>query len=265
MDNILDDDEFRIILERLNRPWSGYRKVRKGVKKRIRRHMRQLGTSDIFQYLQLLEQDEREMMACKEFLQVTISRFFRDRHLWVYLNKEILPELSRKFPSGVRIWAAGCGCGEEVYSLAILWHQLKSGVLLNILATDINRQNLARAEKGCYRQSSMKEVINPIRINVFHKQPGKDVYCIDDGYKSSIVWQHHDFFSPLNSEPFHMVFLRNSLLTYHRGEQRDRGLRRLLNLVKPGGYLVTGSHETVPEKFTNLSRLPACPYLYKKL
>ena len=48
---MLTDADFRNLLEHLNRPWAGYRKVRKGVKKRVRRHMQDLGCSTVEQYL----------------------------------------------------------------------------------------------------------------------------------------------------------------------------------------------------------------------
>jgi chemotaxis protein methyltransferase CheR len=47
---MLSDKEFGILLDRLNRPWGGYRKVRKGVKKRLRRHMQSIGCSTIEHY-----------------------------------------------------------------------------------------------------------------------------------------------------------------------------------------------------------------------
>ncbi len=36
---MLDDQAFRQLLDYFDRPWSGYRKVRKGVMKRIRRQI----------------------------------------------------------------------------------------------------------------------------------------------------------------------------------------------------------------------------------
>ena len=39
----MDDDSFRRLLDRLGLSWQGYAKVRKGVKKRIQRHMQELG------------------------------------------------------------------------------------------------------------------------------------------------------------------------------------------------------------------------------
>ena len=78
---MLSDTEFRSLLEHLNRPWAGYRKVRKGVKQRVRRHMQNLACSTVEQYLVQLARQPAEMAACEECLRVTISRFFRDRLL----------------------------------------------------------------------------------------------------------------------------------------------------------------------------------------
>ena len=44
---MLNDRDFFNLLEYWNRPWAGFRKVRKGMKKRIRRHMVELGCSTI--------------------------------------------------------------------------------------------------------------------------------------------------------------------------------------------------------------------------
>lgn len=261
MDSILNDNEFRIILKHFNRPWSGYRKVRKGVKKRIRRHMRVNGVSDVYEYLELLSRDQGTRKGCEECLCVTISRFFRDSHLWSYLGGELLPLVAREYPGGVRTWVIGCGCGEEVYSLSLIWHQLLTGMDFTILATDINPQNLTRAQKGCYQLSSMKEIPQSLRADCFQKQK-KTTYCIDSRYKTNITWKQHDLFSPLRSDPFHMIFLRNSLLTYHHGEQCSRALEQIIALMVPGGHLVVGSHEKVPEKFAALSRNQVCPHIY---
>ena len=61
---MLSDNEFRILLDQLDRPWAGYRKVRKGVKKRLRRHMLALGCVAIAPYLDRLARDPRIKAAC---------------------------------------------------------------------------------------------------------------------------------------------------------------------------------------------------------
>jgi hypothetical protein len=49
---MLSDNEFRRLLDHIDRPWSGYRKVRKGVMKRLRRHMTVLACPSIQAYLE---------------------------------------------------------------------------------------------------------------------------------------------------------------------------------------------------------------------
>ena len=75
---MLNDDDFRELLQSLDRPWAGYRKVRKGVKKRVRRQMEQLGCRSMEDYLQQLRARPEVRAACEKCLLVTISRFFRD-------------------------------------------------------------------------------------------------------------------------------------------------------------------------------------------
>ena len=62
----------------------------------------------------------------------------------------------------LRIWSAGCACGEEPYTLAIIFNEFleKENVdlVLNIFATDINKTSLKSAEEGLYDFESIKEI-----------------------------------------------------------------------------------------------------------
>jgi len=146
---MLADDSFRQLLEFFDLSWSGYRKVRKGVKKRIHRHMQQMGCRHISDYLAVLEKDRTCRRMCEQLLTVSISRFFRDWRLWEILAQDLLPEMVAHYPKRLTVWSAGCASGEEAYSFKIVWEQLKqkTGPLpdLYLLATDTNSETLARA------------------------------------------------------------------------------------------------------------------------
>ena len=47
----MDDNQFKRLLDALDLSWQGYRKVRKGIKKRLSRHMEQTGCMSIDEYL----------------------------------------------------------------------------------------------------------------------------------------------------------------------------------------------------------------------
>jgi chemotaxis methyl-accepting protein methylase len=262
---MLSDKEFRALLDHLDRPWAGYRKVRKGVKKRLRRHMQALGCTTVDGYMARLAHDRHARAACDACLRVTISRFFRDRRVWQRFEDVILPDLVRRFPSQIRIWSAGCACGEEPYSLAMLWSQLAPSAEMHLLASDTDATCLARAQAGVYPPSSLKKVPDGLRERYFESKKGGRQFHIRTHRLPPICWQTHDLLDPPpETEPFHLILLRNNLLTYYRGAQRDAALTRLLARLAVGGYLVIGAHERLPASATALDMVAGCAWVYRR-
>lgn len=111
----MEDPEFRMLLGHLGLSWPGFRKVRKGVKKRVRRHMVKLNCSDVEEYLLELDRSIEVRRQCERLMTVSISRFFRDKGMWAVLGEEILRGLMNTHLEKISIWSAGCASGEEVY------------------------------------------------------------------------------------------------------------------------------------------------------
>ncbi|BBO70412.1 chemotaxis protein CheR [Desulfosarcina alkanivorans] len=261
---MLSDTEFRQLLHHLDRPWAGYRKVRKGVKKRIRRHMAGLGCSTVDAYLWELAQRPDARAVCEQGLRVTISRFFRDRELWQALESRVLPGLIDRFPAPIRIWSAGCACGEEPYSLAMVWEELGRPARLDLLATDAGGACLARARAGVYNPSSLKRVPDGLRDRYFDSRKGGRQCLIRSGRLTPIRWRQHDLLDPPpEGDPFHLILLRNNLLTYYRGRCLQAALTRIMAALVPGGCLVTGAHERLPVSACRLDRDEGCPWIYR--
>jgi len=171
----MDDQQFRQLLDHFGYSCEGYRRVRKGAKKRISSHMQQLGCRGIVEYLQFLDK---------------VSRFFRDRNLWKIIEDQILPKIIKENRKKVKVWSAGCACGEEVYSFKILWESLRGRLdpvpELEIWATDINPVYLRRAQDGMYPLSSLKEVPQELReIYFIHHEEG-GLYRIAPSLKKEV-------------------------------------------------------------------------------
>ena len=260
---MLSDDDFRQLLQFLDRPWAGYRRVRKGVKKRVRRHMTALGCPTIGAYLQIIGRHEEERRRCEQALIVTISRFFRDRHLWLALSRRILPGLINTFDPPIRIWSAGCANGEEAYSLAMIWRMLPAPPALKILATDTSPESLERAKQGIYKKSSLKEVPGDLQTRFFHPYRRHQL-VIQPRQLTPIQWQQHNLFDAPPAGPFHMILLRNSLLTYHQGPALENALNRIVSTLVPGGFLVVGSHERLPDIDVRFIRDTFCAWIYQR-
>lgn len=264
----MDDQQFRQLLEHFGYLWVGYRKVRKGVKKRIRRHMHDLGCQNLTGYLLEIDRNDETRHQCELLMTVSISRFFRDRRLWEILQAEILPELIEGNKEELRVWSAGCASGEEAYSLKILWDVSTASIdpvpALEILATDLNPAYLERARDGIYPSSSLRELPEPLRPAYFQTQAGGKRYAIRAPLKEGITWQAHDLISDTPDGQFHLIFLRNNLLTYYGNEKIRPALKKVIDHLSTGGFLIVGSHETLPSEWHDLCPVGNLSYVFKK-
>ena len=263
----MDDDQFRQLLDRFGLSWRGYRRVRKGVKKRIRRHMKALGCPDFEAYLLAMDNDEAVRAECEALLTVSISRFFRDRALWETLENEILPEIIRRNKERVKFWFAGCACGEEVFSFTILWDRLKNRfhVLpeLEVLATDMNTLYLKRAQLGVFSLSGLKEVPADVRSKYFKRQGKAKQYKIASSLETGVSWKLHHLLHDPPDGNFHLIFLRNNLLTYYEKALKTPAFQKVVDCLVPGGFLIIGSHEKLPFETHDLLPYRGFSYIFR--
>ena len=250
----MHDDQFKMLLTHRQLSWEGYRRVRKRVKKNIVRHMKDVGCGlSMPAYLDAVDHDPLIKKECERRLVVTISRFLRDRPMWVDLKQWLRRRLSHSSLPVLRVWVAGCACGEEVYSFKMLWEELEQAPgdkpRLCLLATDVNPEVLARAQAGRYPFSSLREVPPACREAYFHTPDNRRHYLVRQWLKTDIDWQRHDLQHLPPGKEFHLIFLRNSVLTYYTGNRRDDALNRILSTLVPGGALIVGVKETVPAPF----------------
>lgn len=262
---MLSDKDFRLLLDRLDRPWAGYRKVRKGVKKRLRRHMLSLQCTTIEEYLLKIDQDAALRTECEQRLTVTISRFFRDRMLWDKLCKPILPDLAAKFPEGIHAWSAGCANGEEPYSLSMIWEAVGDPCEMRILATDVSSTCLERAKARRYPESSLKEASEAYRQRWFQRIPGEKQWEVMADLEKRIHWQTHQLLNEPPPGDFHLILLRNNLLTYYKGVRMQTAFQRIVDRLVWGGILIVGSHERPPLCHPPLERDHSCSWVYRAL
>lgn len=264
----MDDHQFRQLLNRFGLSWRGYRRVRKGVKKRIRRHMKALGFLDFEAYLLALDKDMALRAQCEVLMTVSISRFFRDRGFWESCENQILPEIIHRHREGVKVWFAGCACGEEVFSFTILWDRLqdqfKAMPDLEVLATDMNAVYLERAQLGLFSRSSLREVPADVREKYFKRQEEANQYRIAPSLERGISWRFHNILHEPPDRDFHLIFLRNNLLTYYEDGLKIPAFQKVVDCLVPGGFLIIGSHEKLPLETKDLLTHNTCSYVFQK-
>jgi len=265
----MDDQQFRQLLDRFGYSWEGYRKVRKGVKKRISRHMQQLRCRTIDEYFSSLDRDEEVRKHCECLMTVSVSHFFRDRLLWKIIEDQILPMIIKENSKKVKFWSAGCACGEEVYSFKILWESLRVSFdrmpELEIWATDMNPVYLRRAREGIYPLSSLKEVRQALREIYFTLYIKEGLSRIALSLKKGILWKVHNLLFGLGELNFQIIFLRNSILTYYNDDLKQSAFRKVIDSLAQGGFLIIGSHEELPILSKDLLPFGGQSYIFKKI
>lgn len=257
-------------LPRLHMRWPGFRKVRAQVCKRIARRMHQLDMGSITDYRAYLEAQPQEWDTLDALSRVTISRFYRDKSMFAFLESDVLPTLARQATdrrqNRLRVWSAGSSSGEEPYTIALIWElRLQSQfphMHLEIIATDVDPRMNRRAKAACYLYSSIKNLPTDWRDGVFNKQD--DLFCLKQEYLGDVRFIEQDVRKELPPEPFDLVLCRNLVFTYFEEAQQDKILDRIKNLMQTGGALVIGVHENLPEGAKGFREWSARLRIYQK-
>lgn len=258
-------------LPELRLRWQGFRQVRGQVCKRIGSRLRQLGLSRIEQYRAYIESCDAEWLVLENLCHITISRFYRDAEMFRALEHEVAPKLATAAAESgekmLQLWCAGCASGEEAYTLNILWRlavkRLMPRLKIRIVATDANYDVLKRANAGCYRFGSFKELPDEWLEKAF-TQSG-DLYCVRPEYRNNILFQHQDIRAEMPEGRFHLIFCRNLVFTYFEPPQQKEVARQLADKLFPGGVLVIGVEETLPANIKGLHPWPGAAGIYQSV
>jgi len=176
------------------------------------------------------------------------TSFFRDIHPFECLANIVLPELikERRKERALNIWCAACSSGQEPYSIAILIHEKFPEILnwkINIIASDISREMLARVSEGAFNEIEInrgltREIINKYFVMcanewIINRQIKKmvstcEINLLDDWY---------------GVPPMDLIFLRHVLI-YFNLDVKKNILRKIKRNLKKDGYLLLGVGET---------------------
>jgi chemotaxis protein methyltransferase CheR len=252
-------------LPRLGLRWAGFRRVRGQVCKRLRRRLAVLGLKDLSEYRALLEADVAEWRQLDGLCRISVSRFYRDQGVWSCLERELLPQLAVQASvcgeTRLRIWSAGCASGEEPYTLVLMFvlGDTPKSCEPEIVATDADPHLLARARRACYPGSSLREL--PVKWRAAFERSG-DEFCLSLEYRTPVRFLAQDIRQDLPIGRFDLVLCRNLVFTYFQAPLQAVIAGRLAEVLVPGGLLLLGSHESLPEVVPGLAQ--DGPWLYRR-
>lgn len=256
-------------LPRLSLRWSGFRKVRKQVCKRLSRRLRDLGLTDGAAYAAYLEAHPAEWARLDAMCRISISRFWRDRGVFEALAEHVLPDLAqsaeRSGTAALRVWSAGCASGEEPYSLSILWSSRLASrfpaVALDIVASDADAGLLARAARAVYPRGCVRELPATLVAAAFEDCDG--ALRLRAAYRSPVRFLCQDIRQAMPDGPFDLILCRNLAFTYFDAGLQRELLAGLTDRLRPGGYLVVGAHEALPQPTAGFAQIEGALPIYQ--
>ena len=227
------------------------------VVRRVARRMALHRVESYAQYAKHLLAHPDEVDALYEDLLIKVSAFFRDPSSFAALRAKVLPQLfkGRGASQPVRIWVPGCSTGEEAYSIAItvMEHlgQHRISIPVQIFATDLSERAVERARAGLYPENIVADV-SPERLRRFFTKVDRG-YQIAKPIRDMCVMAHQNLIKDPPFSRIDLVSCRNVLI-YMEPALHRRLFTIFHYALRPGGYLMLGSSETVGT-FSNLFQL----------
>ena len=187
--------------------------------------------------------------AVVEAMTTNESFFFRDDKPFVHFRAQALPRLHAARPPGtaIRIWSAASSSGQEAYSLAMILSELRGTMgerRVDIIGTDIARDQLTRAREGVYTQFEVQRGL-PMQLLVKYFKKETNGWRIAEPLRRMVDYREFNLLTDLRSlGRFDIVFCRNVLI-YFDQPTKARVLEAIAGLLPPDGLLYLGGAETV--------------------
>lgn len=243
---------------------------------RLRKRVRSLGYGTFDEYCTFLFK-QNGLAAERPHLinAVTTNKtdFFREPEHFNFLAQHIVPTLAsarraERAPL-LKIWSAASSNGAEAYTLAMVLHDLmaaRGDFRYVVLGTDISTAVLEQAERAVYPA----EMIAPVPPE---KQSRYVMHARKVGLRPEVRMapelRRLVRFARLNlmdkSYPFDrdvdVIFLRNVLIYFDKKDQ-EAVIGRLVDHLRPSGYLVLGHSESMIG--TSITMRQVAPAVFQK-
>lgn len=238
--------------------------------KHVREHLIQRQLARASELLRVIHGSNTEYESLLERLLTQETSFVRYPAVYQALAEKVLPEIhAKKFwsnPRTLRIWSAGCSTGEEPYSIAISVLdalELPDAWNIEILATDISRNALNIAERGCYTKRDLESLTSG-QIEAYFSHSGKNEYRVKPKVRNLITFAQMNLAQMVYMGRFDCIFCMNVLI-YFSDDLRANLIRRFHEYLEPDGYLFLGHAESVAKAKVDLEPIViADSLIYRK-
>lgn len=213
------------------------------------------------QYHELLKKDKNVYEEFINFLTINVSEFYRNKDQWEMMVKDYLPKLVKRFGSSLKVWSAACSTGDEPYSLVMALSEVIDMKYIHILATDLDKQVIARAKTGVYSRKSILNVPQKFKDKYF-EQIGDDSFKISDEIKRRVEFRQHNLLSDKYPTGYHFIVCRNVLIYFTEEAKHDIYENFCSSLYKEGILFIGSTEQVMDYRDIGYKRLSS--FFYEK-
>jgi chemotaxis protein methyltransferase CheR len=204
---------------------------------------------------------EALMREVVEAMTTNESFFFRDDKPFQHFRAQALPRMltARQAGTPLRIWSAASSSGQEAYSLAMILSEVRATLgnrRVEIIGTDIARDQLKRAQDGLYTQFEVQRGL-PVQMLMRYFKKEDAGWRIGEAIRAMAQFREFNLLGDLRPlGRFDVVFCRNVLI-YFDQDTKKRVLEAIAAQMPPDGILYLGGAETVLGITGRFAPLPA--------
>jgi chemotaxis protein methyltransferase CheR len=203
-----------------------------------------------------------EVQMAVDLLTTNETYFFREQKHFDFLRERALA--AQGCGGTFRAWSAACSSGEEVYSIAMVLADCLPNQAWEVAGSDISTHVLQKARTGHYSEERARHIPQAYLKRFCLKGTGTEqgTLLVERSLRSRVQFMQANLTEPPpRIGTFDIIFLRNVMI-YFNNDTKQRVVRHVLSLLKPGGHFLIGHSESL-NGITDAVR-QSSPSIYEK-
>lgn len=249
-------------------PWS----KKHMVEGRLRKRTRACGRSSLDDYCRYILKDggfDAEFPHLVDVITTNKTDFFREPEHFHCLKRLVHDWIRapQHRDRALKVWSAACSNGAEPYTLAMVLSEMAAVQQFRfaILATDICTKVLDEGRRAVYSREVIEQVPAQYQHRyVMRSRASKENARIVPELRRLVRFEHLNLMDddyPVDRD-VNVIFLRNVLIYFDKTVQ-NRVMRRLIQHVRPGGYIFVGHSESMVAAGLGLDQV--APAVFQKV
>ncbi|MBI9067234.1 MAG: hypothetical protein JEZ09_08075 [Salinivirgaceae bacterium] len=182
-------------------------------------------------------------------LMIDSTELFRDPSLWRELREKYFPEIGKTV--GSKIWLPGITSGDELFSLMVSLKETELIDKIRVVAScPSNRRVVKIKEGGAYDLKKMEigeanytRLSGKFEFSKYYELKGNKAF-LDNSLVKNVEFDNFNISQVMPNKNYRMIIFRNIMIQYNL-PLYEKVIRRLVDSLTIGGYLVLGNKETL--------------------